>query len=97
MKLNSALFPNPPPPPNRCENHFLLMKYVRFLHLYDFQISKALYIAKDVKKGDLVTIDNLKSVRPGYGMHPKNLPNLLGKKFKMDCKKGTRVSDILFE
>ena len=59
--------------------------------------SRSLYIAKDVKKGDLVTIDNLKSVRPGYGMHPKNLPNLLGKKFKMDCKKGTRASEILFE
>ena len=59
--------------------------------------SRSLYIAKDVKKGDLVTIDNLKSVRPGYGMHPEKLPNLLGKKFKMDCKKGTRASDILFE
>ena len=59
--------------------------------------SRSLYIAKDVKKGDLVTTDNLKSVRPGYGLHPKNLPNLLGKKFKMDCKKGKRASDILFE
>jgi pseudaminic acid synthase len=59
--------------------------------------SRSLYIVKDVKKGDLVTTNNLKSVRPGYGLHPKNLPNLLGKKFKMDCKKGTRVSDILFE
>ncbi len=59
--------------------------------------SRSLYISKDVKKGDLVTIDNLKSVRPGYGMHPKKLPNLLGKKFKMDCKKGTRASEILFE
>lgn len=59
--------------------------------------SRSLYIAKDVKKGDLVTIDNLKSVRPGYGMHPEKLPNLLGKKFKMDCKKGTRASKILFE
>lgn len=59
--------------------------------------SRSLYIAKDVNKGDLVTTDNLKSVRPGYGMHPKNLPNLLGKKFKMDCKKGTRATDILFE
>lgn len=59
--------------------------------------SRSLYIAKDVKKGDLVTIDNLKSVRPGYGMHPEKLPNLLGKKFKMDCKKGTRASEILFE
>lgn len=59
--------------------------------------SRSLYIAKDVKKGDLVTIDNLKSVRPGYGMHPEKLPNLLGKRFKMDCKKGTRASKILFE
>ena len=59
--------------------------------------SRSLYIAKDVKKGDLVTIDNLKSVRPGYGMHPEKLPNLLGKKFKMDCRKGTRASKILFE
>lgn len=59
--------------------------------------SRSLYIAKDVNKGDLVTTDNLKSVRPGYGMHPKNLPNLLGKKFKMNCKKGTRATDILFE
>ena len=59
--------------------------------------SRSLYIAKDVKKGDLVTMENLRSVRPGYGMHPKNLPSLLGKKFKMDCKKGTRASDILFE
>ena len=59
--------------------------------------SRSLYISKDVKKGDLVTIDNLKSVRLGYGMHPKKLPNLLGKKFKMDCKKGTRASEILFE
>ena len=58
---------------------------------------RSLYIAKDVKRGDTVTRDNLKSVRPGYGMHPKKLPNLLGKKFKMDCKKGTRASDILFE
>ena len=59
--------------------------------------SRSLYIAKDVKKGDLVTTNNVKSVRPGYGLHPKNLPNLLGKKFKMDCKKGTRASKILFE
>jgi pseudaminic acid synthase len=59
--------------------------------------SRSLYIAKDVKKGDLVTMENLRSVRPGYGMHPKNLPSLLGKKFKMDCKKGTRASEILFE
>lgn len=59
--------------------------------------SRSLYISKDVKKGDLVTIDNLKSVRPGFGMHPKYLPTLLGKHFKKDLKKGTRAQENLFE
>lgn len=59
--------------------------------------SRSLYIAKDVKKGDLVTVDNLKSVRPGYGMHPKNLPALLGKKFTKDCVAGTRAKKKIFE
>ena len=58
--------------------------------------SRSLYIAKDVKKGDLVTIENLKSVRPGYGMHPKNLPFLLGKKYSKDCSAGTRAEDSIF-
>ena len=59
--------------------------------------SRSLYIAKDVKKGDLVTVDNLKSVRPGYGMHPKHLPSLLGKKYTKDCIAGSRANDQLFD
>lgn len=59
--------------------------------------SRSLYIAKDVKKGDLVTHDNLRSVRPGYGMHPKYLPSLLGKKYTKDCIAGKRANDDLFE
>ncbi len=59
--------------------------------------SRSLYIAKDVKKGDLVTLENLKSVRPGYGMHPKHLPSLLGKKYTKDCIAGSRANDQLFD
>ena len=59
--------------------------------------SRSLYIAKDVKKGDLVTLENLKSVRPGYGMHPKYLPSLLGKKYTKDCIAGSRAIDKFFE
>ena len=58
---------------------------------------RSIYISKDVKKGDIVTIENLQSVRPGYGMHPKELNKVLGKKFTQDCIAGTRASEKLFE
>ena len=58
---------------------------------------RSLYIAENVKKGEKVTIKNLRSVRPGYGMHPKYLNDLLEKKFTQDCLKGTRATKSLFE
>lgn len=59
--------------------------------------SRSLYVSEDVKKGDIVTESNIKSVRPGYGMHPKHLPNILGKIFTKDCRIGTRVEEKLFK
>ena len=59
--------------------------------------SRSLYITKNVKKGEMVSEDNLRSIRPGYGMHPKYFKNLLGKKYKKDCVIGTRAEDELFE
>ena len=45
-----------------------------------------------MKKGELVTFDNIRSVRPGFGMHPKHTPVLLGKKFNQNISKGARMS-----
>ena len=53
--------------------------------------SRSLYIVQDVKKGDLVTLKNVRSIRPGYGLHPKFLPHILNKEFKDDFIKGTRL------
>ena len=52
--------------------------------------SRSLYVAEDVKAGDVVTEKNVRSVRPGYGLHPKYLPEVLGKKFVEDCQMGER-------
>ena len=56
------------------------------------QFSRSLYVAEDVKAGDVVTEQNVRSVRPGYGLHPKYLPEVLGKRFVRDCEKGTRFA-----
>lgn len=52
---------------------------------------RSLYVAENVKAGDVVTEQNVRSVRPGYGLHPKYLPELIGKRFLKDCVKGERM------
>jgi len=56
------------------------------------EFSRSLYIAEDVKEGDILTDKNVRSVRPGFGMHPKCLNEILGKKFKYNRTKGDRLS-----
>ena len=53
--------------------------------------SRSLYIAEDVKAGEILTEKNLRSVRPGFGLHPKYYNEILGKKVKVDIEKGTRM------
>ncbi len=54
--------------------------------------SRSLYVSKDIKKGELFTEKNIKSVRPGYSLHPKYLKDILGKKAKKDYVFGQRLS-----
>lgn len=55
------------------------------------QFRRSLYFVKDLKAGDVITEDAVRSVRPGFGMAPKNAPLLLGKKVTKDVKKNTAV------
>jgi len=54
--------------------------------------SRSLYISEDIKKGDVFTEENVRSVRPGFGLHPKYLKEILGKTAESDFEKGTRLS-----
>jgi len=51
---------------------------------------RSIYVSKDIKKGELLSEGNLKSVRPGYGMLPKYLHEVLGTKATKDYKYGDR-------
>ena len=57
---------------------------------------RSLFIVKDVKKGDFFTEDNIKSIRPSNGLHTRFYKDVLGKKSRADCDKGTPLSwDII--
>ena len=59
--------------------------------------SRSLYVVDDVKKGQVISEKNVRSIRPGFGLHPKYLPQVLGKRFRYDIEKGTRFSLDLIE
>ena len=53
---------------------------------------RSLYVSADIKKGELFTMENVKSVRPCLGLHPKHLDSILGKRANRDLNFGDRLS-----
>lgn len=56
------------------------------------EFSRSLFIVKDIKKGDTFTEENIRSIRPGFGMHTRHYKDVLGKHAKSDISKGTPMS-----
>jgi pseudaminic acid synthase len=57
---------------------------------------RSLYVVKSVDVGTPLTEENVRSIRPGYGMHPKFFYKVLGKHFTQKVEKGTPLSEDLF-
>jgi len=53
---------------------------------------RSLYAVKDVRAGELFTADNVRSIRPGYGLPPKHLPEIIGRKAAVAIRRGTPIS-----
>lgn len=56
------------------------------------KFARSLFVVKDVKAGEVITMDNVRSIRPGYGMHPKYYKDIMGKNFISDIDKGTPLT-----
>ena len=59
--------------------------------------SRSLYVVEAVKKGDVVTEKNVRSIRPGFGLHPKHYKEVLGSSFIRNIEKGTPLSFSLIK
>jgi N-acetylneuraminate synthase len=53
---------------------------------------RSIYVSRDMRKGDIFTKDNIKIIRPGMGLMPKHYDNLIGKRVRVNVKRGTAVS-----
>ncbi len=54
--------------------------------------ARSLYAVKDIKRGETFTEENIRSIRPSDGLHPRYYKEILGKKAKQDIKFGTPLS-----
>jgi pseudaminic acid synthase len=60
--------------------------------LGNVKFRRSLYFVKDLKVGDVIAADSVRSVRPGFGLPPKNLLNVIGRFVKHDVQSGTAVA-----
>jgi N-acetylneuraminate synthase len=53
---------------------------------------RSIYVVQDVAAGEPLTRENVRSIRPGYGLAPKHLPEILGRRAARDLKRGEPLS-----
>lgn len=54
---------------------------------YDYR--KSIFVVRDIVKGECFSEENIKVIRPGYGLHPREYDNVIGKKTATSIEKGT--------
>lgn len=53
------------------------------------KFSRSLFVVENIRAGEIITEQNVRSIRPGFGMHPKHLAEILGKKALVNLERGT--------
>lgn len=60
--------------------------------LAEREFSRSLFVVKDMEQGETFTRENVRSIRPGYGLHTKYYEDILGKKARCGIKRGTPLA-----
>ena len=61
----------------------------------NIKFRRSIFVVEDIKKGEALTENNIRIIRPGYGMKPKYYFDVLGKYANCDIKRGTPLSEGL--
>ncbi|WP_282042223.1 pseudaminic acid synthase [Winogradskyella flava] len=61
------------------------------------KFARSLFVTQDVKPGDIISEKNVRSIRPGYGLHPKYYNKILGKQFTCNVNRGEPLSLKMIE
>ena len=61
------------------------------------EFSRSLFAVEDIIAGESLTEENVRSIRPGFGLHPRYLEQIIGKNARTDIKKGTPLDWALIE
>ena len=61
------------------------------------EFSRSLYVVEDIKKGEIISEKNVRSIRPGFGLHPKYYNNVKGKMVLNDLKRGDGLKESVIE
>ncbi|MBA6151933.1 pseudaminic acid synthase [Gelidibacter maritimus] len=61
------------------------------------KFARSLFVVQNVKSGDIISKNNVRSIRPGYGVHPKYFNDILGKKFNVNVNRGEPLSLTMVE
>ena len=62
----------------------------------NYAVRKSIFVSKDIKKGEVLTSDNIRVIRPGYGMSPKFYEEVLGRKAIRDLSFGEPLDMGMF-
>jgi len=61
------------------------------------KLSRSLFVVEDINMGEKFTKKNVRSIRPGYGMHPKFYNSIMDKTARCDIERGTPLTDIIIK
>jgi len=56
------------------------------------KFSRSLFVVKDIKSGEFFTRENIRSIRPGYGLNPKHYKDIIGKRANTNLGVGTPLN-----
>jgi len=81
-----------------CENTKIAWKAIgspgydqKEVEVDNIKFRRSIYAVKDIRKGDIFTEDNIRRIRPGYGLKPKYFSDVIGKKSNLNLEAGTAI------